>query len=135
MKKYLLDTNTVSYFVRSAYPNLQSRMQLHLNRGEVAISVLTRAELKYGQALMTLNDKRHKSINAVLEQLPTLLWTIKAADQYGELKARLKSQGNPIGELDTQVAAHALTEDLTLVTHNTRHFSLIANLKLEDWAN
>ena len=39
-----------------------------------------------------------------------------------------------IGPLDTQIAAIALVHNLTLVTHNTRHFSRIPDLAIEDWA-
>ena len=60
-------------------------------------------------------------------------WNNEAADHYGDLKALLKRQGTLIGEIDTQIAAHALAEKLTLVTHNTRHFANVPGLKLEDW--
>lgn len=57
---------------------------------------------------------------------------MKAADHYGALKHGLKTQGTPIGEMDTQIAAHDLAENLILVTHNTRHFERVAALALED---
>jgi predicted nucleic acid-binding protein len=60
-------------------------------------------------------------------------WRGEVADRYGTLKHTLKVQGRPIGELDTPIAAHALSEKLILVTHNTRHFEGIAGLELEDW--
>ncbi len=89
--------------------------------------------MRFGQSGMLLNDKRHRAIDLLLDQLPTLPWTAAAADVYGPLKARLQSNGQPIGELDTQIGAHALADGLTLVTHNTRHFERIPGLKLEDW--
>jgi tRNA(fMet)-specific endonuclease VapC len=72
-------------------------------------------------------------IELFLQQLPLLAWTSEAADQYGQLKANLKLAGAPIGELDTQIAAHALAEKLALVTHNTKHFENVRGLRLEDW--
>ena len=42
-------------------------------------------------------------------------------------------KGTPIGELDTLIAAHALAEGLTLVSHNTRRFKQVAGLRLVDW--
>ena len=60
-------------------------------------------------------------------------WNTAAADIYGEIAALLRRQGTPIGEMDTQIAAHALAQDLILVTHNTRHFERIPGLRLEDW--
>ncbi len=133
MKLYLLDTNTVSYFVKGQYPLLRPRMTQAIDTQEAVISAITRAEIRYGQALMAANDKRHPRIDLLLEQLPVLPWTAEAADRYGGIRAMLKRQGTPIGEMDTQIAAHALAEGLTLVTHNTRHFENVPGLKLEDW--
>ena len=82
---------------------------------------------------LQLHFQRAIDIDLLLEQLPTLPWTQAAADVYGPLKMQLQSIGRPIGEMDTQIAAHALAEDLTLVTHNTRHFERIPGLRLEDW--
>jgi tRNA(fMet)-specific endonuclease VapC len=66
-------------------------------------------------------------------QLPNLAWTHQAADHYGALKDANRRGGMPIGELDTQIAAHALAEGLTRVTHTTRHFDQVPGLQLEDW--
>ena len=99
----------------------------------IATSVVCRAEIRYGQALMADNDKRHKPINLMLLEQPALAWTVDAADRYGEIRAQLRQQGAPCGELDTMIAAHALVNKLTLVTHNTRHFERIDGLVLEDW--
>jgi tRNA(fMet)-specific endonuclease VapC len=133
MRRYLLDTNTVSYFVKGQYPLLRARMAQAMGAQEVAISAITRAEIRYGQALMAANDKRHQRIELLLEQLPALPWTAEAADRYGTVRAMFKRQGTPIGEMDTQIAAHALAEGLILVTHNTRHFENVPGLKFEDW--
>ncbi len=131
--RYLLDTNTVSYFIRRSSSGLEKRMQLAMKNESAAISTLTRAELRYGQALMERQDKRRAVIDSLLLLLPHLPWMVEAADHYGEIKSQLKLSGEPIGELDTQIAAHALAEGLILVTHNTRHFEKICSLKLEDW--
>ena len=99
----------------------------------IVTSVICRAELRYGQNLMAHEDKRRKAIDLLLHELPALPWTAAAADRYGEIQAYLKRQGMPIGELDTRIAAHALAEDLILVTHNTRQLEDVPGLKLEDW--
>jgi len=131
--RYLLDTNILSYFLRDSHPGLYARMAEVLDRKEAVVSAISRAEARFGQSRMTLEDKRRRRIDLLLEQLPTLPWTQAAADVYGPLKKQLQSMGRPIGEMDTQIAAHALAEDLTLVTHNIRHFERIPGLKLEDW--
>ena len=133
MKLYLLDTNILSYFVKGIHPALHERMTQALQRQDIAISAITRAEIRYGQCLMAADDKRRQRIDLLLDGMPTLPWTTAAADRYGEVKALLRCQGVPIGEMDTQIAAHALAEGLPLVTHNTRHFERIPGLRLEDW--
>ena len=84
---------------------------------------------------MGIEDRRRGLIDHFLLRLPNIAWTNQAADHYGEIKTLHKRQGTPIGELDTQIAAHALAEDLILVTHNTRHFEKVPGLQLEDWMN
>jgi tRNA(fMet)-specific endonuclease VapC len=131
--RYMLDTNTVSYFIRRSSSALEQRMAQAMSEQSAAISAMTRAELRYGQALMDAQDKRRPVIELLLQQLPLLVWSSEAADQYGLLKAHLKLAGAPIGELDTQIAAHALADKLVLVTHNTKHFENVQGLQLEDW--
>ncbi|OYU46457.1 MAG: VapC toxin family PIN domain ribonuclease [Burkholderiales bacterium PBB4] len=130
---YLLDTNIVSYFIRGAHPALVNRCMQVLEAQSATISVVTRAELRFGQACLATSDKRRRAIDLVLDQLPALPWTSAAADLYGSIKDQLRREGTPIGDMDTLIAAHALTENLILVTHNTRHFEKIPGLRMEDW--
>ena len=104
-----------------------------LKQRSLAISVVVRAELRYGQMGLDTEDRRRPLIDSFLLRLPSVEWSIDAADQFGALKHTLKTQGTPIGDFDTLIAAHALAEKLTLVTHNTRHFENVPQLKLEDW--
>ena len=133
MIRYLADTNILGYFARRTHAPLQQRMRVALHRQEVAISVITRAETRFGLALLDAKDKRRASIGLLLQEIPSLPWTPEAADRYGEIAAQLQQTGQSIGAMDTMIAAHALVSDLTVVTHNTRHFGRIAGLKLEDW--
>ncbi len=133
MTRYLLDTNIVSYYLRRASSELELRMNAEIMRRTVAISAVTRAELRFGQMGLPLQDRRRPLIDGFIQQLPTLEWCSEVADRYGILKHSLKVQGRPIGELDTQIAAHALSEKLILVTHNTRHFEGVTGLVVEDW--
>jgi tRNA(fMet)-specific endonuclease VapC len=131
--RYLLDTNVLSDFLKGQDAGLRERMTQAQREQNACISVITRAELRYGQHLLTPQDKRRHQIDLLLAQFDTLPWTTAAADHYGALRARLHRAGKPIGDLDTQIAAHALAEGLTLVTHNTRHFKQVEDLMLEDW--
>ena len=133
MIRYLADTNILGYFARRTYPPLQQRMQQALSRQEMAISVITRAETRFGLARLDANDKRRQSVGLLLQDIPALPWNANAADCYGEIAALLGRTGQSIGEMDTMIAAHALVADLPVITHNTRHFSRVPGLKVEDW--
>ena len=130
---YLLDTNIVSYAIKSQYVALRQRYQDELRQDTVCISAITRAELRSGQARMQLGDKRIQAINEIFIDTPTLAWTAQAADIYGKIDSVLIKTGRQIGMADAMIAAHALAENLTLVTHNVRHFERIDGLKIEDW--
>jgi tRNA(fMet)-specific endonuclease VapC len=69
---------------------------------------------------------------APLEILP---YDDEAAYFYGDLRAFLEKQGTPIGSLDMQIAAHALSTPCTLVTNNEKEFIRIPNLKIENWVH
>ena len=131
--RYMLDTNIVSYYLRRFSPALEDRVNDGLKHHTVAISAIVRAELRYGQKGMTPGDRRRSLIDSFLLRLPSVEWSIEAADHYGMLKHTLKTQGKPIGDMDTLIAAHAFAEKLILVTHNTRHFENVPGLQLEDW--
>ena len=133
MIRYLLDTNIVSYYLRRVSPVLEERVNDALRQRSIAISVITRAELRYGQTGMVSADRRRPLIDSFLLRLPSVEWGCDAADRYGALRHTLKTQGTPIGDMDTLIAAHAQAEELILVTHNTRHFDQVPGLTLEDW--
>ena len=115
MIKHLADTNILGYFSRNSSAALQKRMLSALKKQELAISVITLAETRFGLALLQTDDKRRRTVDLLLNEFPVLPWTGQAADRYGE------------------IAAHALVLGLPLVTHNARHFKRVPGLKLEDW--
>jgi tRNA(fMet)-specific endonuclease VapC len=128
---FLLDTNTVSLALRGRAPRAVERMRA-TDREDVAISVVTAMELRFGVA-------KHPSTRAraVVEQF---LDTVKvlAIDRtvekpYGELRAMLERSGRPIGALDTIIAAHALAVRAVLVTNNIREFGRVRGLRCQDW--
>jgi len=82
---------------------------------------------------MDADDRRIRLVDAFLEELPTLEWSVDAADRYGVLAAEQKLAGTSIGCMDNPIAAHALAEGLILVTNNERHFGRISGLRIENW--
>ena len=97
-------------------------MLMALKKQAVAISAITRAETRFGLAVLQADDKRRRTLDFLLNEIPVLPWTLEAAVQYGEIAAQLQQTGQPIGEMVTPISAHALVLGLPLVTHHTRHF-------------
>ncbi|HEV8247623.1 MAG TPA: PIN domain-containing protein [Polyangiaceae bacterium] len=75
----------------------------------------------------------HALIDAFLAEMPVLALEATVAKVAGRVRAVLRRAGKPIGDLDSLIAGHALALDLVLVTHNTREFSRVAGLVVEDW--
>lgn len=130
---YMLDTNIASYLLRGGYPHLEQRLRRE-SVDAVCISAITRAELRYGVArLLPAATRLEREVDRFLLGITTLSWDEAAADAYGLVRATLERAGTPIGALDTQIAAHALIANLTLITHNVGEFHRVAGLRMEDW--
>ena len=130
---YMLDTDTASYLIKGKSPTIESRLAA-LAPSMVCLSVITRAELQYGLKRLPADHRLHLTVQHFLRIVRILAWDIAAADWYAQIRHQLVSSGNPIGELDMMIAAHALSAGATLVTNNSRHYQRIdAPLILENW--
>jgi tRNA(fMet)-specific endonuclease VapC len=130
---HLLDTNICSYLMRARSRSVLDRLA-SLGPERVAVSVVTAIELREGAERSKAPTRYHAAIDAFLEEIAVLPLPVESAQIGGRLRADLRRQGRPIGDLDSLIAAHALALDLVLVTHNTREFSRVPELRLEDWA-
>ena len=99
-----------------------------------ATSSITVGELLYGAHRVPNSDRLMEGIRRVAT---TDIWVLpfdrEAAEEYGQLRAYLEARGTPIGEADTQIAAIAMANDLTVVTGNVRHFERVPGLTVENW--
>jgi len=130
--KYLLDTNACIRYINGRSPELRAKLS-SMPRRDVAVSTITKAEMFYGSARsQTPQRSREKQIE-FLTTLITLPFDDMAAIAYGPLRADLERNGTPIGQYEMLIAAVALANDLTLVTHNVGEFGRIIGLKIEDW--
>jgi tRNA(fMet)-specific endonuclease VapC len=131
---YMLDTNICSFAMRGD-PHVAEH--LIAARDEVAwvvISAITYAELRYGAIGSKASPKHERMVNRFVKRLDGILaWDADAVDQTTELVQYLATQGTPIGDNDADIAGHALAADAILVTNNTREFSRVPGLRLEDW--
>lgn len=129
---FLLDTDICSYIIKGRHPTLDVHLQ-SLNPHQIAISAVTRAELRFGMALRPEARRLAMLVESFLQTVATLPWDAATADRYGTLRAMLHQAGQPIGDHDTMVAAHALTVNATLITHNLAHFTRVNGLACADW--
>jgi tRNA(fMet)-specific endonuclease VapC len=133
--RYLLDTNVVSYFLRDASASLSQRI-LDSRPQDLAISTISAGELRFGLSKLT-PSKRANSLalrmNHLFNSLSIEPLPVEAAMHYGEIRQQLEALGQPIGGNDLWIAAHALAQDFTLVSNNTREFQKVTKLHLENW--
>ncbi|NGN41345.1 type II toxin-antitoxin system VapC family toxin [Mesorhizobium sp. CGMCC 1.15528] len=130
----MLDTDTSSYIIKAHPPAVVTRLA-ELPPSSVCISVMTRAELLYGLKRLPAHHKLHLGVRQFLRLVSVLPWDADAADHYADIRHQLATTGQPIGELDMMIAAHALAVGAVLVTNNTRHFARItAPLVMVNWA-
>lgn len=128
---YLLDTNILSDLVR----NPQGVVATQITKaGEetVCTSIIVAAELRYG-ATKSNSAKLADRVDLILSALEILPLEIPADRQYASLRHRLTRQGTPIGPNDLLIAAHALANDLTVITADIGEFSRVPGLKVENW--
>ena len=131
MSGYLLDTNIISDMIRSPDGLAANRIE-RVGPKEIFTSIIVAAELRYGCAKKG-SPKLLTRVEGLLETMSVLPLDIPADSEYGRLRADLEAAGQPIGMNDLLIAAHAKALGLTLVTDNTREFSRIRGLKLENW--
>ncbi len=118
--------------MRERPPSVLARLRA-LGPEHVAVSVITALELRQGAELSSNPDQYHQRIDIFLASIPVLPFPVEAAAIGGRLRADLTRAGTPLQDMDSLIAAHALTVALVLVTTD-KAFARIANLTVEDWA-
>ena len=129
--RYLLDTNTASYIIKGSIPSVQRRL-VKVQMEQLAISTVSEAELRYGVARRRDATQLATIVKEFLLRLTILPWDSQAAQEYGQFRATLEREGQPMGNLDMMIGAQALALDLVLVT-NDQAFRRIKKLRVEDW--
>jgi tRNA(fMet)-specific endonuclease VapC len=127
----LLDTNICIHVINAKPPAVLERFRQH-RMGEIGLCSVVAAELAYGVA-KSCSARNRQALEMFLATLIILPFDDAALWAYGDLRAELERKGTPIGALDTMIAAHALSQQSTLVTNNTREFARVPGLALENW--
>ncbi|MBW4440392.1 MAG: type II toxin-antitoxin system VapC family toxin [Plectolyngbya sp. WJT66-NPBG17] len=129
--RYLLDTNVCVVYLNGRSRSVCDQL-LSISTDEIAVCSIVKAELFYGamrsnNPTQTLNRQQQ-----FLSRFVSLPFDDEAARTGGQIRAQLAIGGSPIGAYDLQIAAIALANHLTLVTHNTREFERVEELQIED---
>lgn len=127
-----MDTNICIYIIKKR-PEKIFRKFRRLSIGDVAISSITYSELMLGVRKSSRPEQNEVALRQFTSPLQILPYTEEAALVYGEIRAQLERKGTPIGPLDTLIAAHANSLDLTLVTNNVKEFSRVPGLRVQNW--
>ena len=132
--RILLDTNMCIYVINRRPPDVLERFNDHVV-GDVVVSSITVAELRYGVYKSQRPVQNQQALSQFLLPLVIADFDDAAAEAYGRVRAYLKTQGTPLGPLDTLIAAHALSLDLTLVTNYDKKFVRVPDLRLQNWVS
>ncbi len=129
---YMLDTNAFIMGVRHPDWAIYNRIRAHLGK-DLCISTITLGELEYGISKSKSPAKNRVAIYSLLAGIQVMEFDSKAARHFGSIFADLEQRKMRISDRDTQIAAHARSRGDVLVTNNTREFSRVKGLAIEDW--
>jgi tRNA(fMet)-specific endonuclease VapC len=131
--KLMLDTNVCIHLIKEQPASVLERFASH-PVGEIGMSVITLAELEYGVTKSSRPTKNREALEQFISPLEVAPFDRHATAAYGRLRTALEKKGQPIGSMDLLIAAHALSLDVRLITHNVREFGRVPGLRIEDWA-
>lgn len=130
---YMLDTNICIFAIKKRPVTILANLQTH-KPSDICISSITYAELCHGVEKSQARDRNRLALTMFLSNISIIPFDESVAMEYGRVRAALEKNGTPIGPLDTQIAAHAKSLGMTLVTNNTREFERVKGLMIEDWS-
>ena len=132
--KYMLDTNVCIHIMKNKPLSVMERFRQH-ESSDVCISSITYAELCHRIDKSRNREQNRLALSVFLAGIQIIPFDARAAIQFGSLCTRLELAGTPIGVMDTLIASHALSLGLAIVTNNTREFSRVPGLSVEDWVS
>ena len=128
---FVMDTNSLIYFFKGM--GSVASVLLSIPPQEVAIPTIVLFELEVGIAKSTASQKRRQQLSELTSVTKVLPFGIEEATVAADIRVKLEQRGNPIGPYDILIAATAISNNGTLVTHNVREFERVEGLQLVDW--
>lgn len=131
----MLDTNICSFIMREQPVSLLEKLQkCVMNHDTIVISAITYSEMRFGAIGKKASPKHNYLVDAFCERVDAILaWDKAAVDETAVIKKCLSDVGMSIGNNDSAIAGHAIAVNAILVTNNTREFSRVEGLRIEDW--
>ena len=130
--RYMLDSDTCIYAMNRTH-GIREKL-LACAPEDLSVSSVVVAEITFG--VRTGGSlKSMARLERFLADLTIANFDRAAARAYAEVRLALERAGTPIGSEDTLIAAHAISLGLTVITHNTREFTRVKGLKVEDWTH
>jgi tRNA(fMet)-specific endonuclease VapC len=129
-RRFMLDTDTISFVLRGE-GGVGAALTAQAPSA-VCMSAMSLCELRFG-ADKRRSKRLHQLIDVVVATVAVVAFDAAAATTFGRLASALQTRGTPIGQLDTLIAAHAMSLKLTLVTNNSKHFGKVRGLKTTNW--
>ena len=129
---FLLDTNICIYIAKYNPPSVRERFQ-QCSASQLAMSVITLGELRFGAEKSQSKDRALSVINDLSRLIAIAELSEEVATHYGDIRASLQKSGQPIGNNDLWIAAHARSLGWTLVTNNEKEFLRVEGLRVENW--
>ena len=130
-RRYMLDTNIISAVIRQPDCGI-ARQLAAMPREAFCTSIVVAAELRFG-VCRKHSDRLATQVETVLEGIDILPLEEPVDQHYGSVRAELARLGQPIGQNDLFIAAHARALGLVLVTDNTGEFERVPGLVIENW--
>jgi tRNA(fMet)-specific endonuclease VapC len=130
--RYLLDTNILSDVINSPKGAAAARVRLEAIAGNIAISIIVVAELRYGYTKIA-SQRLKDAYEKLFDSIPIEAWEKPFDHVYANIRSELERKGRVIGAMDMLIAAHALATDAVMVTANESEFSRVPGLKIENW--
>jgi len=129
---FLLDTNVCIHLLNQRSEPVLSHFRQHSPQ-QICLCSIVKAELLYGARHSQKVEANLQLLKKFFAPLNSLPFDDRSAEEAGQIRADLAAQGKPIGPNDLLIAAICRAHDATLVTHNSKEFSRITNLRLVDW--
>ncbi|MEA2017612.1 MAG: PIN domain-containing protein [Campylobacterota bacterium] len=128
---FCIDSDTLIYFLKGEKEVIEQMSKVPI--GNLYTTRINYTELLFGAYNSTRVDDNLNKILPFLENFKILEFDKKSAEIFAKIKAKLKKDGQIIADMDLMIASISISNNCNLISNNTKHFSRIKELKLNNW--